>query len=65
MNFIELKQFISTESQRDTSFEEATSEITNVILQCNKPDLIDIVSEIGVIPETIGHDSSEEKLFAK
>jgi type II restriction enzyme len=65
MNFEELKQLISLESCSKNSFEYSTAKIESEILKCNKKDLITIISEIGVIPETIGHDSSEEKLFAK
>lgn len=66
MNFIELLEIISSQSKNhEITFEESTSEIAKVISLCSKLDLIDIISEIGVIPETIGHDSSEEKLFSK
>ena len=65
MNFEELKILISSESCNDKSFEESTSKIDVEISRSSNTDFIRIISEIGVIPETIGHDSSEEKLFAK
>jgi type II restriction enzyme len=64
LDFNKLRQIISDISN-DDSFENSTKQIEKVINNCNKQDLIQIISEIGVIPETIEHDSSEEKLFSK
>ncbi|MDR2734813.1 MAG: HindIII family type II restriction endonuclease [Spirochaetota bacterium] len=35
------------------------------MIALNKEEIIPIITEIGSIPEDIGHDSSEEKLYAK
>ncbi|GHU96684.1 type-2 restriction enzyme HindIII [Spirochaetia bacterium] len=52
------------ESQKGT-FENSSQMIQDIIFGLNKQELIPIITEIGAIPEDIGHDSSEEKLFAK
>lgn len=50
-------------SDKTLSFVDASKELETYIngIDNIKP----IVAEIGVIPESIGHDSTEEKLFAK
>lgn len=44
-------------------FNDASVEVTNYIDACD--DLIDILKQIGTIPESIEHDSRPEKLFSK
>ena len=65
MCFEELKILIANESKNDDTFDTSSQKVELVIAHANKKDFLNLVSEIGVIPETIGHDSSEEKLFAK
>ena len=64
MDFIELRVKIKDEATKGT-FESSTDLIQTLIFNLNKQDLIPIITEIGAIPEDIGHDSSEEKLYAK
>ena len=45
------------------SFADATSALIEYV--DNSSDFINIVSEIGTIPESLAHDSTEEKLFSK
>lgn len=44
-------------------FEDASSNLGEYIN--SDPDFIDVLREIGTIPESIPHDSTEEKLFSK
>jgi type II restriction enzyme len=64
INFIDLRKEIRKESQKG-DFEESSNLIQGRIFGLNKQELIPIITEIGAIPEDIGHDSSEEKLFSK
>ncbi|MDR1924125.1 MAG: HindIII family type II restriction endonuclease [Planctomycetaceae bacterium] len=64
MNFIDLRDEIRKESQKG-DFGASSNLIQNSILSLNKQELIPLITEIGVIPEDIRHDSSEEKLFSK
>jgi type II restriction enzyme len=64
MDFIELRSKIKDEAAKGT-FESSTELIQNIIFSLDKRELIPIITEIGAIPEDIGHDSSEEKLYAK
>lgn len=64
MTFNELRDLIRTESAKG-DFNLACNSIQNVIFDLDKTKLIPIITEIGAIPEDIGHDSSEEKLYAK
>lgn len=63
MNFHILKQEIIEKSNLD--FVEASNQLETLIFSCSKEDLLDLVKEIGTIPEEIGHDSTEEKLYTK
>lgn len=66
MNYTELTRLIKSESRiDDANFEKATDRIKNELFTLNKTQLLILVKEIGTIPENIGHDSSEEKLYAK
>jgi type II restriction enzyme len=64
MNFIDLRKKIKKESQKG-DFEASSNLIQDDIFGLKKYELIPLITEIGAIPEDIGHDSSEEKLFSK
>ena len=64
MDFTELRIKIKNEAEKGT-FESSTDLIQNLVFSLNKQELTPIITEIGAIPEDIGHDSSEEKLYAK
>jgi type II restriction enzyme len=64
MDFTELRAKIKDETTKGT-FENSTDLIQSLIFSLDKKELIPIITEIGAIPEDIGHDSSEEKLYAK
>ncbi|NLJ41356.1 MAG: HindIII family type II restriction endonuclease [Clostridiales bacterium] len=61
--FSDLLVIIEQSSHLD--FGDATKLTINFIDSCNKDNFIDIIKQIGTIPESINHDSTEEKLFAK
>ncbi len=66
MNFDELKMGIKSESEStETSFEVSSERLKDIIFEMDKDSFKKIVIDIGVIPEDIKHDSSEEKLFSK
>ena len=57
-------RFVSMISEyASDGFFNATEKLGNYISSTN--DFIDILAQIGTIPESIAHDSTEEKLFAK
>ncbi|MDR2660295.1 MAG: HindIII family type II restriction endonuclease [Spirochaetaceae bacterium] len=64
MNFQELRSIIKDKYSSGT-FETSSDSIQIKIFDLKKEELIPIITEIGAIPEDIGHDSSEEKLYAK
>lgn len=63
MNFNALKHEISGRSV--VSFVEATDQLKALLFACSKEEIVQIIPEIGTIPEDIGHDSKEEKLYTK
>lgn len=63
MIFNELKIEISDCS--GLSFTDATTRLQERIFALNRANIIELVSQIGAIPEEIGHDSKEEKLYTK
>ena len=63
MNFNELKKEIYDRSGLD--FQTATDQMQELIFALDTADTIELISEIGAIPEEIGHDSTEEKLYTK
>ena len=63
MNFQELKTKITEESEQD--FITASTQLERLIFSCTKDDILNIITAIGIIPEDIRHDSSEEKLYTK
>lgn len=46
-------------------FQNATNSLEEIVYKLNVDDLILLIKQIGVIPERIGHDSKEEKLYSK
>ena len=64
MNFSELRSLIRNESKKGT-FIPSSELIQKSVFDLKKDKLVPIITEIGAIPEDIGHDSSEEKLYAK
>ena len=63
MTFEELKIELSDCSS--LSFLDATQRLQEMIFALDRANIIQLVSQIGSIPEDIGHDSTEEKLYAK
>ena len=63
MTFEELKIELSDCSS--LSFPDATQRLQERIYALDRAHTIQLVSQIGTIPEDIGHDSTEEKLYAK
>ena len=64
MTFKVLCNLIKTLSETQV-FQVATSELEKIIFTIKKEQLVNLVKEIGIIPESIPHDSKEEKLYAK
>lgn len=64
MTFKDLRDLIRTESE-DSDFVKANDNIQSKIYPLTKAKLIPLITDIGIIPEDIVHDSTEEKLFAK
>jgi len=64
MDFLDLRALIKVESEKRT-FVQSSEMLQNIVFDLKKEDIIPITTEIGSIPEDIGHDSSEEKLYAK
>lgn len=66
MDFEELKKLICEEANNDyRTFDGSGDHIQEKIFALSKAQTIPLLKNIGIIPESIGHDSSEEKLFAK
>ena len=49
----------------ENDFQKATDEIQNKIFNLPLNEFLPLITEIGIIPERIEHDSKEEKLFSK
>jgi type II restriction enzyme len=64
MDFKELRSIIKGESNKG-DFIGSSNVIQQLIFDLKKDEIIPVITEIGAIPEDIGHDSSEEKLYAK
>ena len=43
----------------------ASERLQEILYALNKADTLELISQIGAIPEDIVHDSSEEKLYTK
>ena len=63
--FNDLIQQINTFINSKIEFKAATAEIKAYIDEVSDIDFFNIVRNIGIIPESIVHDSSEEKLYSK
>lgn len=63
MNFTELRTEIN--SCIGLGFQQASSKLQDTIFNLRKADILELIIEIGTIPEDIGHDSTEEKLYTK
>ncbi len=64
MRFNELCSLINNLATTMT-FQEAGNQLEKLIFNCSKKDFMSLITEIGTIPEFIGHDSTEEKLYSK
>lgn len=58
-------EFVKFISSFQCNFKEATNKVREYIDGLDKVDFLEIVKNIGMIPESIEHDSSEEKLYSK
>lgn len=63
MNYTDLRSLIRDNSNND--FASACNSIEYVLFDINRHDVLTLIMDIGIIPEDIGHDSSEEKLYSK
>lgn len=63
MNFTELRTEINSCIGLD--FQTASIKLQNIIFNLQRADILELIVEIGTIPEDIGHDSTEEKLYTK
>lgn len=63
MNYVELRSLIREHTHWD--FEAASNNLQNILFAISRTDVLSLMTEIGIIPEDIGHDSSEEKLYTK
>ena len=64
MDFERLRKEIG-EKLKNVTFDEAGSYFETLIFSLSRDEFLPIISEIGTIPESFQHDSSEEKLYAK
>lgn len=46
-------------------FSKASKQLENEVFSLKKDEFLPIIAQIGIIPENIRHDSTEEKLYAK
>ncbi|MBR2214243.1 MAG: HindIII family type II restriction endonuclease [Selenomonadaceae bacterium] len=51
--------------ERNNTFQLASEETENLVVALPKSDFLNLVEQMGIIPEKIVHDSKEEKLFTK
>lgn len=63
MNYIDLRSLIRENTGLD--FAIASNNLQNILFNLSRADVLSLITEIGIIPEDIGHDSSEEKLYTK
>ena len=63
MNYIDLRTLIRENSNLD--FATASNNLQSILFDISRTDVLSLITEIGIIPEDIGHDSSEEKLYTK
>ena len=58
MTFEESKRVIY--SCKSLTFIAASDRLQEIVFALNKADTLEIISQIGAIPEDIGHDSTED-----
>lgn len=63
MTFNELRTEIANCS--GMGFIAASEKLQSMIFALSKADTLELISQIGAIPEDIGHDSTEEKIYTK
>lgn len=63
--FDSLIAFINQTAHDKNDFKEATEKVREYIDAISKDDFLNIIRNIGTIPESIVHDSTEEKLYSK
>ena len=63
MNFAEFRAAIK--NSIDLDFQVASSRLQTTIFGLDRADILPLIVEIGIIPEDIKHDSTEEKLYTK
>ena len=63
MNYTELRSLIKENLNLD--FISASNKLQDILFRINRKDVLSLITEIGIIPEDIEHDSSEEKLYTK
>ena len=63
MTFEQLRQQIKKYENND--FISSSNEMQNIVFSLSKNEVVDLITDIGIIPEDISHDSSEEKLYSK
>lgn len=64
MNFNGLCKLIETFAT-SLDFQDASDQLEEKIFSLSKEEFIPLITEIGTIPESIDHDSTEEKLYSK
>lgn len=65
MTFEELKRLIYNCCSSDMNFVDSSNYMQNIIFTLSKKDFLPLIIDIGAIPEDMGHDSTEEKLYTK
>lgn len=63
MNYTELRYLIK--ENLNLGFKSASNNLQNILFDINRKDVLSLITEIGIIPEDIEHDSTEEKLYTK
>lgn len=63
MDFSDLRSIIKEKTYK--SFFEASTELEEILFNTNNKETLSLITEIGIIPEDIAHDSTEEKLYTK
>lgn len=63
MKYTDLRTLIREKSNLD--FTKASNDLQDILFSIDKTDILSLITEIGIIPEDILHDSSEEKLYTK
>lgn len=63
MTFEQLRQQIKKYENND--FISSSNEMQNIVFSLSRNEVVDLITDIGIIPEDISHDSSEEKLYSK